>query len=249
MRALAIILLIGIAGEVAAQGPGARPSIIANPDMLARELDVRGNADKICWQRQDPLTVDWLAERDAQYRRGTYARYHLAEIDDGWRWVRRDGGASPDLRTSDAAVKGVPYTELEVHTGMDSGWAEFVVDSPINQGRVRFDWSLPPARICMADGLHLEATAEVIAGDPGAHNVFYVLPLDPEQRAAEGAEVKACSPQATTGIDSAVDYLTDAGACHRELYHLDASSEWSLWVRLPADFFVVYRYAPADREK
>jgi len=234
-----------------AQGPGsAPPTVIADPGMLAKELDVYANADKFCWTRGDPVSVDWLAERDAGYRRGAFSRYHLSELDDGWRWVRRDASRGPDLRASTALVRGIPYTDLEVHArGKDDGWALYSIDSELAVGEVRFGWTAPPARICMSDGIRVSASAEVVAGDPGARQVGFVLPLSAEQRLAEGVEVKACSPQSTTGVDSEIGYLQDVGRCERELYHLDPTRGWAVWVKLPESFFVVYSYVPEGRRK
>ena len=217
--------------------------------MLARDL-LGANADKICWTREEPVAVDWLAERDAGYRRGAFSRYHLSELDDGWHWVRRDASRGPDLRPSEGAVRGVPYTDLEVHArGVDEGWALFSIDSELANGQVRFAWTAPPPKICMSDGLRVSASAEVIAGKPGARQVGFVLPLTTEQRLMEGIDVKACSPQSTTGVDSEIDYLSDVGSCERELYHLDPTREWALWVRLPESFYVIYSYLPEGRRK
>lgn len=244
-RAVVVAILASVAGVAAAQAPGGPPSVIANPGMLARDLDVYANADKICWTRAEPVSVDWLAERDAGFRRGAYSRYHLSELEDGWRWVRRDASRGPDLRAAKSAVRGVPYTDLEVHArGLDEGWALYSIDSELATGQVRFSWTTPPQKICMSDGLQVTARAEVVAGEPGARGVGFVLPLTMEQRLMEGAEVKACSPQSSTGVDSAIDFLSDVGRCQRELYHLDPAREWALWVKLPESFYIIYSYLP-----
>lgn len=248
---MVMTILVVVAGTAAAQGPGSTPpSVIANPGMLARDLDVYANADKICWTREAPVSVDWLAERDAGYRRGAFSRYHLSEIDDGWRWVRRDASRGPDLRASEGAVQGVPYTDLEVHArGVDDSWALYSIDSELSTGQVRFNWTPPPPRICMSEGIRISASAEVVAGAPGARQVGFVMPLTTEQLRVEGAEVKACSPQSTTGVDSETGYLSDVGHCVRELYHLEPTREWALWVKLPESFYVVYSYVPEGRRK
>jgi hypothetical protein len=251
-KILAVVVFAGLAGPADAQvDVASRPSVIANPDMLARELDRYENADKICWIRQEPVTVDWLAERDAGFRRGAYSRYHLSELPDGWRWVRRDAAYGPDLAAANLAVQGIPYTDLEVHAGTeaDEGWALLTVDSELSTGQVRFAWTVPPQRVCMADGLHMTAQAEVVAGTPGARQVGFVLPLTAEQRLEEGETVKACSPSSTTGVDSEIGFLSDSGQCARELYHLDPVGEWSLWVNLPESFLVVYPYWPEGRKR
>jgi len=255
LRAAAVLVVATFAaglfaGTAAAQAPGSPPSVVANPDMLARDLDMYANADKICWTREEPVTVDWLAERDAGYRRGAFSRYHLSELEDGWRWVRRDASSGPDLRPSERGVKGAPYTDMEVHArGADDGWALYSIDSELTTGQVRFSWTAPARRICMSDGLRVAAGAEVIAGEPGARQIGFVLPLTAEQRLAEGAKVKACSPQGSTGVDSEIDYMADAGRCERELYHLDPAREWAIWVKLPESFYVIYSYVPEGRKE
>jgi len=249
-RALVVAALAAVAVPAAAQDPGGPPSVIADPGMLARDLDLYENADKICWTRAEPVSVDWLAERDAGYRRGAFSRYHLSELEDGWRWVRRDASRGPDLRPAEVTVRGVPYTDLEVHArGVDEGWAVYSIDSELASGRVRFAWTTPPEKICMSDGLRVSASAEVMEGEPGARQVGFVLPLTAEQRLAEGAEVKACSPQSSTGVDSEIDYLSDVGRCERELYHLDPTRGWALWVKLPESFYVVYSYVSEKRRQ
>lgn len=249
VRLLCLVVLATLAVAVHAQGPDAPPSVIAHPDMLARELDVRANADRICWTREAPRAVDWLAERDPSYRRGEFSRYHLSELEDGWRWVRRDASYGPDLRSS-GAVEGVPYTDLEVHGLHEpTGWAVYEIDSELASGRARFEWTLPPASLCMADGLALEASAAILEGNPGARNVQFVLPLTAEQQQIEGPEVKACSPNATTGVDGEIEFRRDAGRCVRDLYHLDPASAWAVWVRLPESFFVIYNYVPNGAKK
>ncbi len=250
-RAAKALILGTLAGTAAAQGPGSQPpSVIANPGMLARELDVYANADELCWTRGEPVSVDWLAERDAGYRRGAFSRYHLSELGDGWRWVRRDASRGPDLRASSGAVQGIPYTDLEVHArGVDEGWALYTIDSDLAVGQVRFAWTAPPAKICMSAGIRVSASAEVVAGEPGARQVGFVLPLTEEQRLVERADVKACSPQATTGVDSEIDFVSDSGRCERELYHLDPTRDWAIWVKLPESFYVIYSYVPEGREE
>jgi hypothetical protein len=79
--------------------------------------------------------------------------------------------------------------------------------------------------------------------------VGFVLPLTAEQRGVEGVEVKACSPQSTTGVDSEANYLRDDGLCVRELYHLEPTREWALWLKLPESFYVVYSYVPEGPRK
>lgn len=249
-RALVVALVAAFAGAAAAQNPLPTPPIVADSNMLARELELHANADRFCWTREEPLSVDWLAERDAGFRRGAYSRYHLSELEDGWRWVRRDASRGPDLRAAKSAVRGVPHTDLEVHArGLDEGWALYSIDSELATGQVRFSWTTPPRKICMSDGLQVTARAEVVAGEPGAQVVGFVLPLTMEQRLMEGAEVKACSPQSSTGVDSAIDFLSDVGRCQRKLYHLDPAREWALWVRLPESFYVSYSYVPEGRRK
>lgn len=249
VRSAILALFVVVAGTAAGQ-QASPPSVVANSGMLARDLDLRANADKICWTRGEPVAVDWLAERDAGYRRGAFSRYHLSDLDDGWRWVRRDASRGPDLRSSEGTVRGLPYTDLEVHArGTVEGSALYSIDSELAVGQVRFAWAAPPTRLCMSDGLQLDATATVVAGEPGARQVGFVLPLTQEQRSAEGREVKACSPQASTGVDSEVGYLADTGRCERELFHLDPAGEWALWVKLPESFFVIYSYVPEGRRK
>lgn len=251
IRVLILVVLAMVAGAATAQGPGsAPPAVIANPDMLARDLELYANADKFCWTRGEPVSVDWLAERDAGYRRGAFSRYHLSELEDGWRWARRDASRGPDLRAADGAVRGVPNTDLEVHArGVDEGWALYTIDSELAVGQVRFEWTAPPQKICMSDGISVRASAEVVAGEPGARQVGFVLPLTTEQRLMDGAEVKACSPQSTTGVDSEVGYLSDEGRCERQLYHLDPTREWTFWVKLPESFYVIYSYVPEGRRE
>ncbi|NKB90320.1 MAG: hypothetical protein GKS06_19105 [Acidobacteria bacterium] len=218
----------------------------ADPSVVAKEMDARNNASNICWRRGEPVTVDWLAEHDTAFRRGAYSRYHLSELEDGWKWVRRDGGAGPDLRPT---VEGVPYAELNVHArGTDDPFATLDVDSDLASGSVRFDWTAPPERLCMSDGLQLSAGATVEGGTPGARDVVIVLPLDAKQVAVQDAAVKACSPHSTTGVDTAVDLLQDSGRCERELFHLDPRAGWAVWVNLPESFYVVYQYEPDSRK-
>ncbi len=248
-KALIALAWVAIAVPVWAQGEYEPPTAGAGVSDLDREMDRRANAADICWAREQPVAVDWLAEQDSGFRRGAFARYHLSEIDDGWRWVRRDASYGPDLRATQA-VQGVPYSELMVHgRGLESPWALLAVDSELANGQVRFGWTAPPAKICMADGLNIRATVEVVNGAPGAQQIVVALPLTQEQVLDEGEAVKACSPQSSTGVDSEINYMTDAGRCERELFHLDPRSEWSVWVHLPESFYVIYRYVPVGMEE
>ncbi len=235
-----------MAGEAAAQEI---PTIVANPEMLGSDLDRFENADKICWKRGEPRSVDWLAQRDAGYR-AVFRRYGFQETDDGWRWFRGDRNPGTELRPVDAAsVKGETALDLEVHHGHADGapWATLAIAGPLRNGSVRFDWTLPPERICMSEVLELEARVAVAEGEPGAHKIMFVLPLDEEQMAAEGAEVKACSPSESTAIDSEIDLYEDVGACERTIYQLRPFAPWDLWVSLPESFYVVYPYEPDVR--
>jgi hypothetical protein len=247
--ALVVAILAVPAAAAAAQSYDPLSATV-DPGILDRELDVRANAVNICWTRDEPVTVDWLAGQDATYRKNAFSRYHLSELEDGWRWVRRDASRGPDIRAAANGVAGIPYSDLEVHArATEASWALLEVDSDLASGAVRFEWDAPPARICMADGLNVGATVEVTEGQPGAQQIVVILPLTQEQVRAEGPDVKACSPRSSTGIDSAVDYLSDEGRCVRELYHLDSRSEWAVWVNLPESFYVVYRYVPDQHKR
>jgi hypothetical protein len=253
MRSLTCAVVVGIlvvpAAAAAAQSYDPLAATV-DPGTLDRELENRANAANLCWTRDAPVTVDWLAGQDAAYRQNAFSRYHLSEIEDGWHWVRRDASRGPDIRATANGVAGIPYAELEVHArGSGDSWALLEVDSELTAGIVRFEWDAPPEKLCMADGLHLGATVDVLEGQPGAQQIVVVLPLTQDQVRAEGPDVKACSPRSSTGIDSEVDYLSDAGRCVRELYHLDPLAEWSVWVNLPESFYVVYRYVPVRHKR
>lgn len=236
-----------------AQGPGSTPpSVVAHPDMLERELAARVDADKICWRLGEPRTVDWVARQDPVYRREVFGRYLLESIEGGWLWLLDDGSRGGDLRPApEERVKGLRLTHLEVHHGYGgaAGWAEETIDGPLTRGRLRFEWTVPPERLCMADGLSLSARVEVLEGEPGAEKILFVLPLTREQMRREGPDVKACSPSASTAVDSQLGILRDEGRCHRSLAHLQEGAVWSIWLSLPESFWIVYPYEPLERQK
>lgn len=250
---LGVMLFGAVAGVAQAQGAGP-PSVLASPDSLERDLAAYANpnADKICWLRGEAMTVDWVASRDSGFRRDIFSRYSLEQIDGGWRWYRRDGADGNNLRaTTPARPEGLTESEIEVHHGVGGarGDATFTVSGPLTRGEIRFDWTLPPERVCMSDGLTLEATVDVSDGDPGSQGIVFVVPLSQEQRDVQGVEVKACSPRNSTAVDSALGINHDVGGCRRELHHLQEASEWAVWVSLPESFYVVYPYSPDRRER
>lgn len=245
MPRLVVMLTVAALGAAAPAAAQEIPQVIAHPEMLERELDRFENADKICWKRGEPRSVDWLAQRDAGYR-ALLSRYGFQETDDGWRWYRGDLSRGSELRPVEGEVRGETAVDLEVHHGHASGepWATLAIAGPLKEGGVRFDWTLPPERVCMSEGLALTARVAVTDGEPGAHKIMFVMPLDQEQMALEGPEVKACSPNASTSVDSEIDFDEDHGVCERQIYHLQPMAAWDLWVSLPESFYVVYPYEP-----
>ena len=220
--------------------------------MLERELAARVDADKICWRLAPPRTVDWVARQDPVYRRDVFGRYVLETIDGGWRWLLDDGSRGTDLRALPAGrVEGLRMTELEVHHGFGGaiGWAVETIDGPLTRGKIRLEWTPPPERLCMADGVALTASIEVLEGNPGAEKILFVLPLTREQMREEGPEVRACSPSASAAIDSELGLTRDEGQCRRTLAHLREGASWSIWLSLPESFWIVYPYEPIAREK
>lgn len=238
-------LLVGaLCGVAQAQE---RVSVVADPDMLNREINAHVNADKICWMRGEPVATDWVARRDPGYRRDVFSRYFLEETKGGWRWFRRDGSQGNSIRArSLAEVEGLTESELEAHHGEadGSGWAEFSVQGPLANGKIRFEWTVPPERICMADGLRLDVLAEVLEGNPGSQGIVFIVPLSKDQMGIQGRDVKACSPGSLTAVDSETGITRDEGVCKRPLDHMSPDSKWSIWVSLPESFYVVYPYEP-----
>lgn len=238
-------LLVGaLCGAAQAQE---RLPVIPDFDMLNREINARLNADKICWTQAEPVAADWVARQDPGYRRDVFSRYFLEEIKDGWRWFRRDGSQGNSIRaTSSAQVEGLTESELEAHHGKRdrTGWAQFSVQGPLSNGKIRFEWTVPPERICMADGLRLEAVAEVVEGNPGSQGMVFIVPLSKDQMRIQGREVKACSPGSSTAVDSEIGITRDEGTCKRPLDHMSPDAKWSIWVSLPESFYVVYPYEP-----
>ena len=240
----ALMVVSAVAGLGHAQEAG-KPVIPASEldgnEVLANHI---ADPSSICWELADPAASDWLAQRDAGYRQGIFERYVLDETENGWRWLRRDGSGTRDLRPAAGGVAGVPYTELEVHARTEEPWARLTVESALRTGRARFTWTAPPERLCMADGLRLEATAEVLDGEPGAQQLFYMLPLTPEQQQDDSDDVRACRRGSTTGIDSDFDVMRDEARCRRDLYHLVPGAPWTLMLSLPESFYVIYTYEP-----
>jgi len=244
----ALVVLLAMSAPVFAQAP-ARPSVVADPNALARDVNAHLKADEICWIRSEALTVDWVAAQDPGYRRDIFSHYVLVEMEDGWRWYRRDGSEGRSVHAAETTeVEGLTDYVLEAHPGEGQGRgnARLAVQGPLSSGEIAFDWSVPPERICMADGLHLDAAVQVAQGDPGSARIVFVVPLSREQMQAEGPEVKACSPTASTAVDSEIGFDRDRGTCERPLSQLEQGSSWSIWVGLPQSFFIVYPYAPQD---
>ncbi len=236
-----------LAQEVSRVGPP--PGIVTEGvDLEEEEARRRANAAGICWRRAGPQAVEWMAERDPGYRRDVLDRYHFAQTGDGWSWVRRDAVRGNNVRATQAgAVEGIPYTSLSVHASAESdAWAQFTIESALTTGQARFEWIAPPERICMADGLRLQASAEVVGGDPGNQRIFYVLPLTEAQVSESSDDVKACSPATMTQVDAAAGISVDTGRCHRELFHLDSAAPLTILLSLPESFYVVYSYDPDD---
>ncbi len=238
-----------LAQEVSRAGPP--PGIVTEGVDLAEEARRRANAADLYWRRGDPQAVEWMADRDPGYRRDILSRYHFGQTEDGWSWVRRDAVRGNDVRSTQAGVvKGIPYTSLNVHASSETdAWAQFTIESALSTGQARFDWTAPPERICMADGLRLRASAEVVGGDPGNQRIFYVLPLTAAQSSESSEDVKACSPAAMTEVDATAGIDADAGQCRRELFHLDSTAPWTILLSLPESFYVVYSYQPDDGKR
>ncbi|MFW6198500.1 MAG: hypothetical protein ACOC5E_01620 [Acidobacteriota bacterium] len=239
---LAALLLAAVCPALA-QNP--IPRVPPDRDERPRHLPLRPH----CWERGPARATDWVAERNAEYRRGVFARYTLEPLDSGWRWYRRQLVEARNLRPS-RSIEGLVDSELVVRVPPEGaeGRASYRVDDSLHAGTVELEWSEPPELLCAHQRLDLRVGAHIVDGDPGEHRVGMVLPLSDEQRVESGSHVRACSPGDVVGVDSVTGIREDEGRCRRFLDHLPPGSSWSLMVTLPESFFVVYRYRPEGSE-
>lgn len=224
------------------------PALAQNPiPRIPPDLDERDRPDPLrprCWERSPALASDWLAERNSEYRQGVFARYALEPEEDGWRWYRRELVQARNLRP-DRGVEGRADSELVVRVPPEEpGRARYRTEGKMHTGAVSLEWSEPPEVVCADEAIDLRVAARVTDGDPGDHGIGLILPLSDKQRTESGPDVRACSPDAVVGVDSATGIREDEARCRRFLDHLPPGSSWTLMVSLPESFFVAYRYEP-----